>query len=632
MNHKTKVALAYGAVAAVALVAWQAVRTSPHTQTITYTELGRLIAAGKVNRLEIGDERIQGSIDPRGLEGLLAPERVAAMHGAGGRAHRFVTARVEDPGLVPRLTARGIDFGGQLQNPWLALLTYWILPGAAIALVGRVIVRRVGEKARSGPMALGKSKARVHLELSTGATFADVAGIDEARVQLEQIVDLLKRPRVYERIGGFMPKGVLLTGPPGCGKTLLARAVAGEAGVPFLSLSGAEFAELFVGVGAARVRDLFDRAEALAPSVIFIDEIDALGRMRPDLPSATLGLDDREQTLDQLLSEMDGFEPRKGVLLLGATNRPEVLDPALLRAGRFDRKVAIGYPDVKGRLAILEVHANRVCLAPDVDLGGVAAATPGLVGADLASIVNEAALLAVRRGRSQVGNSELEEAAEVAISGPERRSCVLGPREKRIVAYHEAGHALVAERRALADPVERVTIVPHGDSALGFTRQIASEERHLYTRQELLDRLDVLLGGRVAEELAFGDISSGASDDLARATSIARNMVTLLGMSERIGLLSFRGGAEPICYSDETGRLIDAEVRELLEQAHQRVRSDLAAEREALDRIALELEACENLDRPHLEALLAVRAVASQGKATVQRLDHVPVSDPGGAP
>lgn len=614
MNRKWKIALVYASVAAVALVAWQAAQTSPHTQVISYTELDRLVAAGKVNHVVIGDERIEGVIDPRGLEGLLAPARVAEMQGAAGRPHHFVTSRIDDPGLAARLRARGIDFGGRLDNPWLSLLTRWLLPAAALVLIGLVVVRVAGDRARSGPLALGRSNARVHLEMDTGATFADVAGIDEARVQLEQIVDLLQRPRIYRRLGALMPKGVLLTGPPGSGKTLLARAVAGAAGVPFLSLSGAEFAELFVGVGAARVRDLFDRAEALAPSVIFIDEIDALGRSRAELPQAMLGLDDREQTLDQLLSEMDGFDKREGVLLLAATNRPEVLDPALLRAGRFDRKIALGYPDVRGRLAILQVHAHRVCLAGDADLATVAAATPGMVGADLASIVNEAALLAVRRGLPRVGNAELTAAMEVAISGPERRSCVLGPREKRIVAYHEAGHALVAERRAMADPVDRVTIVPHGESALGFTRQMASEERHLYTRQELLDRLDVLLGGRVAEELAFGDVSSGASDDLARATSIARNMVTLLGMSERLGLLSLRGGDDGAAYSDETARLIDGEVRELLAQAHQRVRADLAAERETLDRIVFELETREVLDRRHLEALVAVQARTSEAQ------------------
>ena len=387
-------------------------------------------------------------------------------------------------------------------------------------------------------MAIGKSKAKVYVEHETGVTFDDVAGIDEARGELMEVVDFLKNPDRYRRLGGKIPKGVLIVGAPGTGKTLLAKAVAGEAGVPFFSLSGSDFVEMFVGVGAARVRDLFAQAQEKAPSIIFIDELDALGKARGISPIVG-GHDEREQTLNQLLAELDGFDTQKGVIILAATNRPEILDPALLRPGRFDRQVVLDRPDLKGREKILSVHVRDVTLAPDLDLSVVAARTPGFVGADLANLVNEAALHAAREGKDAVDMADFDEATDRVVGGIERKSRVINPKEKEIVAYHEAGHALVAESREHADRVAKISVIPRGVAALGYTQQQPTEDRYLMTRAELLDRLDVLLGGRVAEELVFGDISTGAQDDLQRATDMARHMVARYGMSEALGLATF---------------------------------------------------------------------------------------------
>jgi len=463
-------------------------------------------------------------------------------------------------------------------------------------------------------MTIGKSKARVYVEHKTGVTFDDVAGIDEARGELMEVVDFLKNPERYRRLGGKIPKGVLIVGAPGTGKTLLAKAVAGEAGVPFFSLSGSDFVEMFVGVGAARVRDLFAQAQEKAPSIIFIDELDALGKARGVSPIVG-GHDEREQTLNQLLAELDGFDTQKGVMILAATNRPEILDPALLRPGRFDRQVVLDRPDLRGREKILKVHVRDVKLAPGLDLSLVAARTPGFVGADLANLVNEAALHAARVGKESVDAVDFDEAIDRVVGGLERRSRVINPKEKEIVAYHEAGHALVAESRQHADRVAKISVIPRGVAALGYTQQQPTEDRYLMTRAELLDRLDVLLGGRVAEELIFGDISTGAQDDLQRATDMARHMVARYGMSDALGLATFEPPRQALFlnvpsmaqreYSEETARRIDDEIRKLFEAAHGRVRETLTAKRDVLTSLAKLLIEKEVVSRDDLMALLA---------------------------
>src|SRR5437870_4091642 len=468
-------------------------------------------------------------------------------------------------------------------------------------------------------MQIGKSKAKVYIEKKTGVTFADVEGIDEAVEELKEVVEFLKTPQKYQRLGGRIPKGVLLIGPPGTGKTLLARAVAGEAGVPFFSISGSDFVEMFVGVGAARVRDLFSQAVEHAPSIIFIDELDALGKARG--MNLLASHDEREQTLNQLLAEMDGFNPNQGVIIMAATNRPEILDAVLLRPGRFDRQVLVDRPDVKGREKILRLHAKKIKVSPSVDLAQIAAKTPGFVGADLANIVNEAALLAARQGKQAVETSDFDEAIERVIGGLQKKSRVMNPREKKTVAYHESGHALVAELVPGADPVNKISIIPRGVAALGYTQQLPTEDRYLMTRSELLARIYVLLGGRVAEELAFGDISTGAQNDLQQATEIARTMVTQFGMSEKLGLVSLEGPRTPFLlqvptyapkdYSEETARLIDEEVKKILAEAHAKVSELLGSQRSALEELAKLLLEKEVVERPELQAILKVRRIES---------------------
>ncbi|MGA2400449.1 MAG: ATP-dependent zinc metalloprotease FtsH, partial [Syntrophobacteraceae bacterium] len=441
-----------------------------------------------------------------------------------------------------------------------------------------------------------------------GVTFDDVAGIDEAKAELEEIVDFLKDPGKFQKLGGKIPKGVLLLGAPGTGKTLLARAVAGEAGVPFFSMSGSEFVEMFVGVGAARVRDLFGQAKDHAPCIIFVDELDALGKARGLNPIG--GHDEREQTLNQLLVEMDGFDPRAGVIIMAATNRPEILDPALLRPGRFDRHVAIDKPDIRGREAILRVHAKEVKLGPDVDLKKIAAMTPGFVGADLANLINEAALIAARRDREEVTMADFQEAADRIIGGLEKRNRAMNPKEKEIVAYHESGHALVAMVLPNTDPVSKISIIPRGIAALGYTQQLPTEDRYLMTRDELLARLKVLLGGRVSEEIIFGDISTGAQNDLQRATDIARRMVMEYGMSEKLGPITYVSeprsahldlglGSRQREFSEKTAQQIDEEIGSIIEETHQNVREILTQQRNMLEKLAkilLEKESIEGED------------------------------------
>jgi cell division protease FtsH len=610
---KQKFSIGYFVIALIALFLLQSVLFAPHAETLSYSEFKALARRGKVSNLVLDKQTISGTLATDGLEGLLPKEKLEELKRVGSGPHPFVAARVDDPSLVAELEAANVKFTGRVENTWLSTLLSWILPALVFVGVWVFVIRRMGG-AQGGLLAIGKSKAKVYVEHETGVTFDDVAGIDEARGELMEVVDFLKNPDRYRRLGGKIPKGVLIVGAPGTGKTLLAKAVAGEAGVPFFSLSGSDFVEMFVGVGAARVRDLFAQAQEKAPSIIFIDELDALGKARGITPVVG-GHDEREQTLNQLLAELDGFDTQKGVLILAATNRPEILDPALLRPGRFDRQVVLDRPDLKGREKILRVHVRGVTLAPDLDLSVVAARTPGFVGADLANLVNEAALHAARKEKDAVDMTDFDEATDRVVGGIERKSRVINPKEKEIVAYHEAGHAVVAESREHADRVAKISVIPRGVAALGYTQQQPTEDRYLMTRAELLDRLDVLLGGRVAEELVFGDISTGAQDDLQRATDMARHMVARYGMSEALGLATFDAPRQALFlnvpsmaqreYSEDTARRIDAEIEQLLETAHGRVRETLGKKRAILETLAKRLIEKEVVDRAALVQLIA---------------------------
>jgi len=601
----------YFVAAAVALMLVQALLLAPHVENLSYSEFKSLVAKGKVTNLVIAKQVISGTLAAEGLEGLLPKEKLDELRRYGGGVHQFVTARVDDPALVADLEAAHVRFTGTVENTWLTALLGWVVPALVFVGLWAFLMRRMGN-VQGGLLAIGKSRAKVYVENSTGVTFDDVAGIDEARGELMEIVDFLKRPERYRRLGGKIPKGVLLVGSPGTGKTLLAKAVAGEAKVPFFSLTGSDFIEMFVGVGAARVRDLFEQAQAKAPSIVFIDELDALGKARGIAPGFG-GHDEREQTLNQLLAELDGFDSSKGVIIMAATNRPEILDPALLRPGRFDRKVVVDRPDLKGREMILRVHTRGVTLAPGVDLTAIAARTPGFVGADLANLVNEAALGAARTNKDAVEMADFDEAIDRVVGGLERRSRLIGPREKEIVAHHEAGHAIVAELRPRADRVHKISIIPRGIAALGYTEQEPTEDRYLMTRAELLDRLDVLLGGRVAEEIIFGDVSTGAADDLRRATDLARHMVAQYSMSEKLGLATFEeprqtfldvGGSAAREYSEATAQAIDVEIAGILSAAHVRVRETLTAHRSTVEALAKLLIDKEVVNAEQLRGLL----------------------------
>jgi cell division protease FtsH len=609
--QRRTLSIGYVITTLVALFVLQSVLFAPHAETLSYSEFKALLKKGKLSSLVLDKQTINGTLATDGLEGILPKEKVEELKRAGGATHPFSTARVDDPGLVPELEAVGVKFAGRVENTWLTALLSWILPAVVFVGVWFLLMRRLNPQ--QGLMAIGKSKARVYVQHETGVTFDDVAGIDEARGELMEVVDFLKNPERYRRLGGKIPKGVLIVGAPGTGKTLLAKAVAGEAGVPFFSLSGSDFVEMFVGVGAARVRDLFAQAQEKAPSIVFIDELDALGKARGISPVVG-GHDEREQTLNQLLAELDGFDTAKGVIILAATNRPEILDPALLRPGRFDRQVVLDRPDLKGREKILRVHVRDVKLAPGLDLSTVAARTPGFVGADLANLVNEAALHAAREGKEAVDAADFDEAIDRVVGGIERKSRVINPKEKEIVAYHEAGHALVAESREHADHVAKISVIPRGVAALGYTQQLPTEDRYIMTRAELLDRLDVLLGGRVAEELVFGDVSTGAQDDLQRATDMARHMITRYGMSETLGLGTFEPPRQALFlnvpsmaqreYSEDTARRIDSEIEKLLAASHGRVRETLKAKQAVLTTLAKMLIEKEIVSRDDLVALL----------------------------
>jgi len=564
---------------------------------LPYSRFRELLESGEVAEVVIEGDAIRGRLK-QPLE--------------AGKS-QFVTNRV-DPALAEELAGRDVVFASRPPSTLLPTLLSWVLPillffGLWVLLMRRMAAGPGGPG--GGLLALGKSKAKVYVETDTQVAFADVAGVDEAKAELQEVVEFLRDPESYGRLGARMPKGILLVGPPGTGKTLLAKAVAGEAQVPFFSISGSEFVEMFVGVGAARVRDLFQQASAQAPCIIFIDELDALGKARSSR-SGLGGHDEKEQTLNQLLVELDGFDPRSGIVLLAATNRPEILDPALLRAGRFDRQVLVDRPDRVGRLAILRVHLRKVQLAPDVDAETVAALTPGFTGADLANLVNEAALAATRRNAEAVAMSDFDAAIERIVAGLEKRSRLMNPREREFVAHHEMGHALVAALVATGDPVHKVSIIPRGIGALGYTLQRPNEDRYLMTREEMEARLTVLQGGRAAEFLIFGHFSTGAADDLARATDIARSMVTRYAMVPELGSATyaengpgFLGGDEGLqvrTYSEVTAREIDLAVRRIVDASFERAVGILERNRPVLEASAAELLAKETLDEAALKA------------------------------
>jgi cell division protease FtsH len=585
--------------------------------TITYSEFRRLVEMKAVDDLRISGDSISGRLLPNGIEYLAKerqdPELPKRLQEHFEKEPLFSTVKLEDRDLVDRLDRQGISYRAVAEPTWLTNLLSWILPMLLLLAIWIYFFRKIGAGA-GGLMSVGKSRPRLYVEDETKVTFNDVAGVEEAEEELKEIIEFLKNPGKFQVLGGKIPKGVLLVGPPGTGKTLLARAVAGEAGVPFLSLTGSDFVEMFVGVGAARVRDLFQQAQEKAPCIIFIDELDALGKARGLSPMS--GHEERENTLNQLLSEMDGFDTRKGVIIMAATNRPEILDPALIRPGRFDRHILVDRPSLKGRQEILEIHSRNVKLAEDVNLETLAARTPGMVGSDLANIVNEAALLAARKSKPAVEMKDFEEAIDRVIAGLEKRNRMMNPREKEIVAYHETGHALVAEAlQPNVDPVHRVSIIPRGIGALGYTMQLPTEDRYLMTKTELEDRMAVMLGGRVGEELHFGEISTGAQNDLYRATDIARSMVREYGMSEKLGPLTFERERRPLFlehimqptskdYSEATAEEIDREVSALVEKAYHRSREILESRRDSLEKVAKVLLDKEVLEGEELRLLL----------------------------
>ena len=602
MNNKTRFNVGYAIAAVFAVFVIQYfISTASQIAVIPYSEYQQLLKQRKVESVGISDRTVQGTLK----EPL-----------SGGQK-RFVTTRV-DQETAQELEKYNVRFTGQIESTFLRDLLSWVMPVLLFFGLWWYIARRAAEGGGlgGGLMAIGKSKAKIYVEADTGVNFSDVAGVDEAKDELREVVDFLKNPTDYGRLGGRMPKGVLLVGPPGTGKTLLAKAVAGEAKVPFFSISGSEFVEMFVGVGAARVRDLFQQAHQKAPAIIFIDELDALGRARGIGPFAG-GHDEKEQTLNQLLVELDGFDSRSGLVILAATNRPEILDPALLRAGRFDRQVLVDRPDKKGRIEILKVHMKKIQLDPGVDIEAVAALTPGFTGADLANLVNEAALLATRRGAGAVAMTDFNNAVERMVAGLEKRNRLLNPKEREIVAYHEMGHALIALSLPGVDPVHKVSIIPRGVGALGYTIQRPIEDRFLMTKEELESKMAVLLGGRAAELIVFNHLSTGAADDLRRVTDIARSMVTRYGMSKKLGSVAyerdpgnFLAGADrpyPVRereYADETAAAVDEEVRAIVDDVFERAQGILKARRAILDRAAKKLLEKETLEQGDLEALI----------------------------
>jgi cell division protease FtsH len=611
-------AIAAYALAAVALLAlWSGgLETLEGRRTLAYSEFKAHAQRGEVVEVEIGEDRIRGRIEPKGHEPPAGGKQGSGEAAKGAPSPQgpfaFETVRVDDPGLVDQLLAQGVVVRGVRPSPFTGILLAWLLPMALLFGLWMLLARRMGGAAGQSVMSFGRSRARIIADREVGVSFGDVAGCDEAKAELQEVVEFLRDPGRYTQLGAKVPKGVLLVGPPGTGKTLMARAVAGEARVPFFSLSGSDFVEMFVGVGAARVRDLFEQAKKRAPCIVFIDELDAVGRQR----GVHVGNvnDEREHTLNQLLVEMDGFEPNSGVIILSATNRPDVLDPALLRPGRFDRQVVLDAPDLRGREAILRVHCRGKPMARDVDFEALARSTPGFSGADLANAVNEAALRAARRRDREIARVDLEEAIEKVVAGPERKSRRLDEEEKRRVATHEVGHALVAHYSKHADPVHKISIVPRGRAALGYTLQLPTGDRHLLSRSQLLDRLTGLLGGRASEEVMLGEVSTGAENDLEQATAIARQAVCQYGMGEAVGLMHCARPAPPYLgdvagalqrdCSEETARAIDQEVKGLLDEAYAQARRILSVHRDQLERVTAELLAHESLDEEEFRSLL----------------------------
>ncbi|MBW2405863.1 MAG: ATP-dependent zinc metalloprotease FtsH [Deltaproteobacteria bacterium] len=571
--------------------------TALSIKTIPYSEFLKLVKEGKVSEVAITQNQIQGRLLKDGIE--------------SGKGELFRTVRV-DSDISQLLEENNIKFKGEIESTFFRDLFSWIVPIFIFVGIWYFMMRRMAGK-QPGFMSLGKNKAKIYMQEDLDVNFDDVAGVDESKQELVEVIDFLKEPQKFTKVGGKIPRGILLVGPPGTGKTMLAKAVAGESGVPFFSLSGSEFVEMFVGLGAARVRDLFEQAKQKAPCIIFIDELDALGKARG---FGTMGgHDEREQTLNQLLVEMDGFDPQIGVILMAATNRPEILDPALLRPGRFDRQILVDRPDKNGREAILKVHLKDIQYEDNLDVEKIAAMTPGMVGADLANLVNEAALLAVRRNKDIVTMSEFEEAIERVVAGLEKKNRLINPREREIVAYHEMGHALVALSLPGTDPVQKITIIPRGIAALGYTMQVPTEERFLMKKTELLNRIATLLGGRVAEEIIFGDISTGAHNDLAKATDIARSMVKEYGMSTKVGhvyfarekqsrFLAIPGYEGPAEYSEATAEIIDNEVREIIKQQYETARNILGAKKSFLEKSAQLLLEKETIEGNTLKQMI----------------------------
>jgi len=594
MDKKTTFNVWYVIAAVLGMLFLQGIfQQATQTEALTYSEFQKYLKDGRLDELVVTESRIVGRIKDAGT----------------GEPTNFITTRM-DPEFAGELDQYGVEYRGGSDENWFSTLLSWVLPALIFVGIWFFLMRRMSMGGLGGGMmSVGKSKAKVYVEKDTKTTMADVAGVEEAKVEIQEVIDFLKDPEGYSKLGARLPRGVLLVGPPGTGKTLLARAVAGEAGVTFLSISGSEFVEMFVGVGAARVRDLFDQAEKMAPCIIFIDELDAMGKARGSGPMAG-GHDEKEQTLNQLLVELDGFDPSSGIILLAATNRPEILDPALLRPGRFDRQILVDRPDKHGRVKILEVHARKIKLDPEVRLEELAALTPGFTGADLANLVNEAALLATRRRGEVVKMDDFNRAFERIVAGLEKKNRLLNPKERRTVAYHELGHALVALSLPGVDPVHKVSIIPRGIGALGYTLQRPIEDRFLMTIQELENKMAVLLGGRAAEELVFGEISTGASDDLQKVTEIARSMITRYGMDGQLGQAAYEtergnflgqaseGGGRR--FSQDTAREIDVAVRERIDRVYQQTLELLRSRREEMEELAIKLLEQETLDEDDL--------------------------------
>ena len=581
----------------VVLIAQSYISSMFAYQVVPYSQFLTLLKTGKISEVAVTANQIQGKMKVDGA--------------AAGETKAFRTIRV-DPELSTLLDTYKVSFKGEIESTLLRDLFSWIFPIILFVGIWYFFMKRMGSQ-QAGFMTLGKNKAKIYMENELNVTFDDVAGVDEAKQELVEVIEFLKTPAKFTELGGRIPKGILLVGPPGTGKTMLAKAVAGESGVPFFSISGSEFVEMFVGMGAARVRDLFEQAKQKAPCIIFIDELDALGKARGF--GSVGGHDEREQTLNQLLVEMDGFDTRVGVILMAATNRPEILDPALLRPGRFDRHILVDRPDKVGRKEILQVHMKKIKTGPDVDLEILANMTPGMVGADLANLVNEAALLAVRRNKKEVSMSEFSEAVERIVAGLEKKNRLINPMERKTVAYHEMGHALVALSLPGTDPVHKISIIPRGISALGYTMQVPTEDRFLMRKTELLNKIASLLGGRAAEEIIFGDISTGAHSDLSRATDIAKSMIREYGMSAKLGQvylspekrpqfmdLGMREGGD---YSEATAEMIDQEIREIISSEYTRALDILKSKKDILEKGAQLLLEKEKIDGEEIKALMA---------------------------